>query len=95
MSMKDAYIKKLDAQLREWSAEIDKLKAKADKATAEAQIKHHKQIQELRSMQAQAREKMEEIKKARGDAWEDLKDGAEKAWGTLGTALKSAASRFK
>lgn len=95
MSLKEAYIKKLEAQLREWDAEIGKLKAKADKANSEAQIKYHKQIQELRSLQAQAREKMEEIRKARGDAWEDLKGGAEKAWSTLGTALKSVASRFK
>jgi len=95
MSMKDAYEQKLQAQLDEWGAEINKLKAKADNAEADAQLEYYKQIEELRSMQESASNKLVELKEAGDDAWEDLKAGIDSAWDSLGNALKSAASRFK
>jgi DNA repair exonuclease SbcCD ATPase subunit len=94
MSMKEAYEQKLQAQLDDWSAEIDKLKAKADSAEADAQLEYYKEIEELRSMQETASRKLAELKDAGDDAWEDLKAGMDSAWGSLGNALKSAASRF-
>ena len=95
MSMKEIYQKKLQAQLDEWSAEIDKLKAKADRAEADAQLEYYKEIEELRSMQKEARSKLLELKNASDDAWEDLKAGMDSSWNIVGNALKSAASRFK
>ncbi|BCA78558.1 coiled coil domain-containing protein [Desulfuromonas sp. AOP6] len=95
MSKKEAYEKKLQAQLDEWDAEIKKLKAQADKAGADAQIKYHQQIEELESMRKSAAAKLTELKNAGDDAWEDLRAGIESAWDSLGKALKSAASRFK
>lgn len=95
MSMKEAYEQKLQAQLDEWSAEIDKLKAKTDAAEADVQLEYYKQIEELRSMQEAANNKLVELKDAGDDAWEDLKAGIDSAWGSLGNALKSASSRFK
>ena len=95
MSMKEAYQKKLQAQLDEWSAEIDKLKAKADSAEGDAQLEYYKKIEELRSIQEAANNKLTELKHASDDAWEDLKAGLDSAWDSLGNALKSAASRFK
>jgi predicted RNase H-like nuclease (RuvC/YqgF family) len=95
MRMKEAYEQKLEAQLDEWSAEIDKLKAKADSADADAQLEYYKKIEELRSMQEAATNKLTELKEAGDDAWEDLKAGIDSAWDSLGNALKTAASRFK
>ncbi|MBV1915980.1 MAG: hypothetical protein KUG72_11390 [Pseudomonadales bacterium] len=95
MGMKEAYEKKLQAQLDEWSAEIDKLKAKADKAEADTQLEYYKKIEDLRSMQESSKEKLAELKEASDDAWEDLKAGLDSAWDSLGSALKSATSRFK
>ncbi|PTQ91512.1 hypothetical protein C8R30_13118 [Nitrosomonas nitrosa] len=95
MSNKDAYVKKLEAQLDEWNAEIDLLKAKADKASADAQIEYAKEIDELRSMRDAASSKLSEIKNAADDAWEDLKEGTESAWNSLSQAVKSATSKFK
>lgn len=95
MSMREAYEKKLEAQLDEWKLEIDKLKAKVDKAGAEGQIEYYKKIEELREKQYAAREKLRELKDAGEDAWEDLKAGLERAAGSLGDAVKSAFSRFK
>ncbi|PKO35137.1 MAG: coiled coil domain-containing protein [Betaproteobacteria bacterium HGW-Betaproteobacteria-7] len=94
MSMKQAYEQKLQSKLDEWSAEIDKLKAKADSAEADAQLKYYKQIEELRTMQQAAGQKLDELKQARDDAWEDLKAGMDSAWDSLSSAVKSATSRF-
>lgn len=95
MSMKQAYEKKLQAQLDEWNAQIDVLKAKADSAEADVQLKYYKQIEELREQQAAAKVKLDELKNAGEDAWEDLKAGVESAWSSLSNSLKSATSRFK
>lgn len=94
MSMKEAYEKKLQSRLDEWSAEIDKLKAKADAAEADAQLEYYKEIEELREMQETARSKLTELKEAGDDAWEDLKAGLDSAWDSMSRAIKSAASRF-
>lgn len=95
MSMKETYEQKLKAQLDEWGAEIDKLKAKADGEEADIQLEYYKKIEELRTMQASATNKLSELKDAGDDAWEDLKAGIDSAWDSLGNAVKSAASRFK
>ena len=95
MSMKEAYKKKLEAQFDEWKVEIDKLKAKADKAEADAQIKYHKQIENIRTKQEAVQEKLVELKDSGDEAWEDLKAGLDNAMKNLGDAIKTANSRFK
>ncbi len=95
MNKKEAYQKKLQAQLDEWSAEIDMLKAKADGAEADAQLEYYKQIEELRAMQESANNKAAELKEANDDAWEDLKVGMDSAWNSLSNSVKSARSKFK
>lgn len=95
MGMREAYEKKLQAQLDEWSVEIDKLKAKADKAESEAQLEYYKEIEKLRSKQEESNRKLAELKEAGDDAWEDLKAGVERAWDSLSSAISSASSRFK
>jgi DNA repair exonuclease SbcCD ATPase subunit len=95
MSMKKVYEQKLQAQLDEWSAEIDKLKAKADSAKADRKIEYYEEIEKLRTMQETASNKLNEVKNASDDAWEDLKAGIESAGDSLGSALKSATSKFK
>ena len=95
MSMKEAYKKKLEAQFDEWKVEIDKLKAKANKAEADAQIKYHKQIENIRTKQEAVQEKLVELKGSGDEAWEDLKAGLDNAMKNLGDAIKTANSRFK
>lgn len=95
MSMKEAYEKKIEAQLEEWKSEIDSMKAKADKADADARIEYYKQIDSLRLKQEAAKEKLNELKNAGGEAWEDLKAGIELAGDSLWDAIKSAKARFK
>lgn len=68
MSIKEAYEKKLQAQLDEWNAEIDKLKAKADKTEADTRLEYYKQIQGLRAQQQAAQTKLSELRQSSEDA---------------------------
>lgn len=95
MSMKDAYLQKIEAQLEDWKSEIDKMKAKADKADADMKLEYYEKIEELRTKQQAAQEKFTELKNAGEDAWEDLKAGVELAGVSLREALESASSRFQ
>ena len=94
MDKKEAYEKKMEAQLDEWNARIDMLKAKAAKAEADSKIELQDNIDELQKKRQEAEDKLQELRNSSSDAWEDLKDGVEKAWSDFGAAVKSATSRF-
>jgi len=95
MATKDAYHKKLDAQLKEWDARLALLSAKTQKATADARIHYENELESLKSKQAAARKTLEELGKRGENAWEDMKDGAEKAWDEMNKAIEKMAARFK
>jgi hypothetical protein len=90
-----AYVKKFDAQLKEWRAEIDRFKAKADKAEAGAKTEYYKILLALQHKQDQAAIKLDDLKTASDEAWEDLRAGTEKAWAEIKTSFHEAASKFK
>ena len=95
MSKRDAYIQKLESQYDEWDAKIRELKAKAEGAEADARVEYHKQIESLQQKQKDAKAKLDELRSASEDAWEDLKAGAESAWASLKDAVESATSRIR
>ena len=69
-----AYEEKLDAQLKEWKSRIAVLKAKADKAKADTKMNYYKIIQALEHKQDEAKTKLQELKAADDEAWENHKD---------------------
>lgn len=95
MSQKQAYQEKMEAQLKEWGAKIDELKAKAEKAEADAKLEYHKRIDGLQAKRNAVEAKLAEVKASGEEAWENLKDGAERAWNELRSAVNEAASKFK
>ena len=94
MNAKKAYEQKQQARLDEWAAEIDKLKAKAERADAEARIKLIDNIQEAEAMQNKVENQLEKLRSSTDDAWTDIKRGLDEAAESLGSSLRSAASRF-
>ena len=90
-----AYEEKLDAQLKEWNAQIALLKAKAENTKADGKIDYYKTIDALQRKHDEAKTKLKELKTAGDEAWEAVKEGAEKAWAEVKTAYHDAASKFK
>jgi hypothetical protein len=95
MASKEAYQKKLEAQLNEWDAKLKQLGAKAQKATADARIMYENDLESLKSKRAAAHKTLAELGKRGDNAWEDMKDGMEKAWDEMSKAIEKIAARFK
>jgi hypothetical protein len=95
MATRAAYQQKLEAQLKEWDAKLDQLNAKAQKATADARIKYENELESLKGKRAEAHKMLVELGKRGENAWEDMKDGAERVWDEMGKAMEKIAARFK
>ena len=68
MSLKDDYVSKMQAQLKEWEAELSKLMAKAQKATAQGKVEYQKRLETAKAKQQVAQRKLEELTGERGTA---------------------------
>ncbi|MBI3525762.1 MAG: hypothetical protein HY066_14790 [Betaproteobacteria bacterium] len=95
MEMQEAYKQKLSAQLKEWDAQINLFAAKAESAGADMKIRHAETLRELRGIQHTASERMRDLEKASGEAWEQVRLTADKVWEDLKTGMADAHSRFK
>lgn len=95
MEIKDAYKQKMEAQLKEWDAQINLLEAKLESAGADNKVQRAKQLGELRAKQTAASEKMLELGKASGAAWDQVKETADKVWTDLKTGMEDARSTFR
>ena len=95
MATKEAYQKKLEAQLKEWDVKLDQLSAKAQTAKADARINYENELERLKSKRAAAHKTLEELGKRSENAWEDMKGGVEKVWDDMSKAIDKAAARFK
>lgn len=95
MKTKDEYIDSLGSELKEWSAQLDLLAAKAENAAEDVKFKYLRELDALRDKRDAAAEKMQELQEAGGDAWETVKETADKVWDDLRTGLASAVSKFK
>ena len=95
MEVQDAYRQKMRAQLKEWSAQMNLLEARLDNLTADLRIKRAEQLHELRARHRVAAEKMRELGKSTGEAWEQAKETADKMWDDFKDGLTEAQSKFK
>lgn len=95
MEIQETYKQKKAAQLKEWGAQISLMEAKLENVEADMQVKRAEQIRALRAQQHAASEKMKELGKASGDAWEQVKVTADKVWDDLKTGVADAHSKFK
>ena len=78
-----------------WNIERNKLEAKAQRAESNVKKEIREQIEGIRERRDRVKEKLGQIDVATENAWEDLKEGAEKSWKDLVEAFKTATSRFK
>jgi outer membrane murein-binding lipoprotein Lpp len=95
MEQHNIYKKKMTAQLNEWGAQVTLLEARMDSFTADMKIMRAEEIQALRAKQHAASDKMKELGKASGEAWEQLRVTADRMWDDLKAGLADAQSKFK
>ena len=87
--------RQLTAQLKDWNAKVDEWMAMAAKTKAKTRTEIQKQIDTFAAQRAAAEQKLAELRAQSGDAWEDMKDGAEKTWAEMRSTVERIAARFK
>ncbi len=92
---REKHIEKLEARLKDWGDEVEKVRAKADKLGTEAGARYRVQVDDLKVRQDAARKKLQELARSGGEAWDDLKSGAEAALEELKKGVEGAMSRMK
>lgn len=95
MDIKEAYKQKMEAQLKELGAQINLLEARIESAGADLNIKRLQELKALRAKLHVASEKVNELKKASGEAWEQVKETADTIWKELKTGVADAHAKFK
>jgi len=95
MEIQNAYKQKMATQMKEWSAQINLLEAKLDSVGADMRVKRAEELHELRARQHAAAEKIKELGRSTGEAWEQVKVSADKMWDDFKTGLTDAQSKFK
>jgi Skp family chaperone for outer membrane proteins len=92
---KEHYQEKIESTLDDWGEEIEKIRKKADQLGADATDKYREQIEDLRARQETARKKLEDLKRTGGEAWGDLRHGAEAALDELKKSVEAAVAKLK
>ena len=92
---RDKVLGRMERKLDDWGDEVEKLRVKADRLGSEAKGKFQEQAEELRVKQESARQKLHELRKAGGEAWEELQGGAEAALDDLKKTLEKAVKKWK
>jgi chromosome segregation ATPase len=84
----------MKSRLESLEQQLAKLEARASELGDDVREEYGEQLIDLRAKRDVARQKLEEMNRASGAAWEDVKEGAESVWHELEEALEKATSRF-
>lgn len=91
MTTRDEYVEKMKSQLDALNAKVDQLEEKSKTAKQEMQAKYKQEMADLRVQSQRASAKLDELKDAGEDAWEDMVAEVEK----VGNAFKHSYNYFK
>ena len=98
-TQKDEFVQQLKKQYDDlnyrWSRERDKFEADLQHTEADAKQEFEAKREEYRKFRSHLKERIVELDVASDNAWDDLKDGAEKSWSALSQAFDKAAAHFK
>ena len=92
---KEEFVKTMQTNLDKLRQKMQELKAKADAKSDEAAAEYAKQKAEFDEGLAGANKQLDKVKSAAGDAWQDAKDTAQKAYDQLEEKYKEMAQKFE
>jgi len=94
MEKREAYVERIKAQLDNWNAQMAEWEAAARGARAEAKTEWDKQAGILKSRIDDMIFRMELLKGASADAWEEMARGAEEARKAMQVSIDRARAKF-
>jgi hypothetical protein len=92
---REEYREQVEAEFDLWESRFAMLEARAGKASADARAQLHRQIEELRKLQASARQHIQQIAAGPATTWNDIKGGVEESWSKLSGAMDAVWGRIK
>ena len=95
MSTRDEYVARMKRELDEWSAEMDALEARAHEAREDAKVKYQEQLSALHTKRLEGEKRLQAIKAATGDSWEQLKADSDNVWEAFKDSVRAFKAHFK
>jgi hypothetical protein len=95
MTNRDEFVARLKSQLELWNRQMATWESATREATSEAKIELEKQMGIMRSRLDDMAFRMELVKGASTDAWQEIAHGADEARKAMEDAIEKARSRFK
>ena len=95
MMDRNAYVQKMEAQLKEWKADLDKLAARAEGLEADARIEFDRKMADLRDKYETAQARFKTVTSASTDAFESMKKSFDATVQEFTSALAKVRESFK
>ena len=95
MESKEAFEKRIKAELNELSEELAQLRLRTDMAKTEVKLEYTKRIIELKDKKEEAQKRLEELEETSGNGWKALEEGVERAVDDFSSSLEKAISELK
>lgn len=95
MTTRNEYVEQLKQNLDKWNTDLAKWEAKAKVAKTDMRIEYEMQLEALRKHREEAMAKLQEVQASSGEAWKDIRAGADAAWASMREALEKATSHFQ
>ena len=95
MDNRDEYVEKMKAQLDQWNSQMAAWEAATRGAAAEAKTELEKQVGIMKSRADDLVFRMELLKGASADAWQEIARGADEARKAMHDAFEKARFHFK
>lgn len=94
MRAKEEFEHSLNQKLEELDEKVRELRLRASNLAESAKAEWNEKLATLDAKREATEAKLEEIRKSGAEAWQHLRDGAEKAWEELELAVKEAVKDF-
>jgi len=88
------FIENLKQRLDDLDERIDELRQKARDTKGQASAEYENRLHDVREKRREAQRKLDELRAAGEEKWQQLKDEAEHAWKALGNSYKYFRSHF-
>jgi len=89
MSIRDVYEKNMQAQLDEWKTKLAAFKEKAEQEETNLQLEYYTLIEEVKLELEAAHKKLQLLKQAGDETWEEIKTDVEITWDSLHELIKA------
>jgi hypothetical protein len=95
MELREDYQQLMEKQLNEWKAQTERFTAGAEQIGAHNKAQYEKNLEILRTTQADAWQNFNKLKAANESTWSEFKAHMDKAGGEVKAAVESMTTSFK